>query len=154
MDRPTTPGEIDQRVAVLRRLKSHLLAQRDTFERYLDVLDREEDAISEGDLERLGTHVELERAIIAEIYAFQKVIDPLTDLYRLSYPLAEPEVPKLQASLERVKAEVLARNERNRKLLRESLDGLRREIASLRTPKRARSPYGDVPAPSMIDITT
>lgn len=146
--------ELAGRVALLKRLKTHLLAQRGKFEQYLDVLDRERDLIEVRDVERLQAHIELEKSIIEEIYAFQKVIDPLADLYRVAYPMSDPEIPELVGSLEHAKQQVLARNERNRELLKKNLDSLRQEIAALRTAKRAKSPYGDVSAPSMIDIVT
>lgn len=142
------------RIALLKRLKGHLVTQRDKFRRYLDLLDSEEESIKSGDMNLLTLHVEMEKGIIEEIYAFQKVIDPLTEVYRVAYPQAEPEIPLLEASLQRAKQEVLERNERNRALLKKNLDILRQEIQSLRVPKRPKSPYGDVGAPSMIDITT
>ena len=145
---------VEERIALLKHLKGHLVAQKAKFEQYLDLLDRQEESIQSGDMERLQAHIELEKGIIEEIYAFQKVIDPLTEVYRMAYPQAEPEIPLLSASLERAKTEALARNERNRSLLKKNLDMLRQEIASLRIPKRAKSPYGDVGVPSMIDITT
>ncbi len=147
-------GSVEERIALLKSLKGHLIAQRDKFEQYLDLLDRQEESIQSGDMERLQAHIELEKGIIEEIYAFQKVIDPLTEVYRMAYPASEPEIPLLSESLEHARQEVLARNERNRSLLKKNLETLRQEIASLRIPKRAKSPYGDVGVPSMIDITT
>jgi len=144
----------NERVAILRRLKEHLLLQRGKFQSYLDVLVKEEASIRNGDLEALSAQVNLEQGIVEEIYAFQKVIDPLQDLYRVAYPTHDPEIPSLQASLDNLLVRVLAHNEHNRTLLRDAMANLRQEIQSLRTPKLAKSPYGDVDAPSVIDIQT
>lgn len=143
-----------ERVAILKRLKDHLLGQRDKFQNYLELLDKEEDSIRNNDLNALAVQVEYERAIVEEIYAFQKVIDPLADLYRVAYPTREADVPSLQDSLEHLRVQVLERNEHNRLLLHEAMASLRQEIKALRLPRQAKSPYGDVDAPSVIDIQT
>ena len=142
------------RVAILKRLKDHLLHQRNKFESYLELLDKEEDSIKSGNLESLQVQVELEKGIVEEIYAFQKVIDPLQDLYRVAYPTPDPEMPSIETSLEHLKVQILSHNEHNRALLREALSSLREEIKSLKMPSQAKSPYGDVEAPSVIDIHT
>lgn len=146
--------QIEERVAVLKRLKSHLLMQREKFHTYLDVLGKEEESIRQGNLQALAAQVELEKSIVEEIYSLGRVINPLQDLYRMAYPLSEPEIPSLQKSLETIRTQVLAHNERNRNLLKESMAQIRQEIASLRTSKMSKSPFGDVPSPSMIDIRT
>jgi len=150
----TDSSNTTNRVAILKRLKDHLLAQRGKFQRYLDVLDKEEESIHSGNLDALKVQVELEKGIVEEIYAFQRVIVPLQDLYRVAYPTREPEIPSLESSLEHLRAEVLAHNEHNRTLLHEAITNLRQEIKSLKIPKQAKSPYGDVDAPSVIDIST
>ena len=142
------------RVAVLRRLKKHLLVQRGKFQSYLEVLNKEEESIRSGNLDALKVQVELEKGIVEEIYAFQRVIDPLQDLYRVAYPTSDPEIPPIESSLEHLRVRVLEHNEQNRVLLREAITDLRQEIRSLKMPKQAKSPYGDVGAPSVIDITT
>jgi flagellar biosynthesis/type III secretory pathway chaperone len=154
MGQTVDSGKTQGRVAILKRLKEHLLSQRNKFENYLDLLDKEEDSIRSGNLDALGAQVEVEKSIVEEIYAFQKVINPLQDLYRVAYPTRESELPHIESSLEHLRVRVLEHNERNRNLLREALVSLRREIKSLKMPKQANSPYGDVDAPSVIDICT
>ena len=116
-------GELERRKAVLRRFRELLVQQREKFDHYLVVLDHEKTDIETGDIDKLVSHVELEEQIVSEIYTFQKVIDPLEDLYRASYPAGEAsgessEVPELKDTLVELRDEVLARNAENRVLLK------------------------------------
>ncbi len=144
-------GSTDEMVAVLKRLRDMLVRQRGRFQAYLDLLERERDSITRGDAESLLAQVEMEHAIIGEIFTLRKVIAPLETIYRSAYPGTEESVPRLQAALESMGREIAARNARNRRLLRARMEDLRAEISSLRTWPRASF---SAPAPAMIDITT
>lgn len=147
--------EFERRAAVLRRFRELLLQQRGKFERYLLVLDHEKKDIESGDVDRLVAHVELEEEIVSEIFTFQKVIDPLEDLYRAAYPTdsAPLEVAELRSSLNDLHGEVLKRNEENRALLKRRMETLRVEIAGLRNPLASRkSVYAGEGAGGLLDI--
>jgi len=147
--------EVKQRVAILKRLKKLLLAQRDKFKNYLDVLENQESDIENGDTRKLEAHVELEKSIVKEIYAFQKVIDPLEDMYRMAYPHGdeENEVPAIKSSLDRIKEEVLARNRNNQDLLDRSMTAVRSKIKGLRSLRKLSGALPKEPLPSFIDTT-
>jgi hypothetical protein len=154
-------GELTERAAILRRFRELLVQQRAKFERYLLVLDHEKGDIEGGDVDALVAHVELEEQIVSEIFTFQKVIDPLEDLYRAAYPAAAAkpgedeasELPVLRDSLAELRGELLRRNAENRELLRRRMDVLRGEIAGLRMPMRSRrSVYADSVEASLVDI--
>jgi hypothetical protein len=140
--------------AVLRRLREMLVRQRSKFASYLDVLEREEEAIREADADRLAACVELEGSVIADLCTLKKVIDPLEDLYQAAWPEREPAVTELKATLERMSAQVIEKNEANRALLRQKLDEMRLEIASLRRWPRPPSPFAAAATPSLVDIMT
>jgi hypothetical protein len=154
--------ELSQRVAVLKRFKELLKAQRDRFHAYLEVLDKQKDVIEKGDAEDLIRHVELEEKIVADIYAVQKVIDPLEDMYHAARLKAPPgpgkassdEVPDLKAALEGLKSEAVARSERNKELLSRRMVELRNEIKSLRfNPYLHRQPaYSHAGTGGRVDI--
>lgn len=148
------PGELEHRVAVLKRFRELLVNQRDKFRDYLVVLDKQKDVIERGDADALASHVELEERIVSDIFAIQKVVDPIEDLYRAAYPQKDAEVPQLKDALEELKAEVISRSERNRALLSEKMEGIREEIKTLRgNPFAARrSVYADAGEASLIDI--
>jgi hypothetical protein len=133
--------DMGQRVATLRRFRELLVQQRAKFESYLTVLDHERSDIESGDVDRLAAHVEIEEAIVSEIFTFQKVIDPMEELYRAAYPAAEedPEVPALRGTLDELKDEVLRRNAENRALLKRQMDVTRAEIAGFRNPLASRA---------------
>ena len=144
----------ERNAAVLVRLREMLVRQRRKFASYLDVLESEEEAIREGDAERLVACVALEKCVIADIYTLKKVIDPLEDLYQAAWPDREPAVTELKATLERMSAKVIEKNAANRALLRQKMDEMRQEIASLRRWPRPQSAFAAAAAPSLVDIMT
>ncbi|GHU80381.1 hypothetical protein FACS189468_0060 [Spirochaetia bacterium] len=157
------PQEVKRRVAVLKRFRELLTQQRDRFRQYLEVLDKQKEVIEGGSAEDLISHVELEETIVADIFSIQKVIDPLEDMYRASFPpgpvpdgnLPENrEVPSLKAVLEDLKTEAVARSERNKELLSKRMAEIRSEIKSLRgNPYIARpSVYAGEGSASLVDI--
>ena len=146
--------EVERRVAILKRFRELLVRQRDRFRDYLFVLDRQKDVIEKGDARALETHVEIEEGIVAEIFAIQKVVEPLEDLYRSAYPDREADVPRLKSALEELKTEAVKRSERNRDLLSRQMEGVRSEIRALRANPFAvrRSVYADTGQASLVDI--
>ncbi len=144
---------IQQKVAVLTRLREMLQRQREKFQGYLTLLEQEESSITRGDAESLLAQVEMEKSIIADIFALKKVIEPLETLYQAAYPVTEATVPRLKATLEKMGEQVIAHNAKNRALLRSRMDDLRQEIASLRGWPRAKSHFAQA-APRLVDITT
>lgn len=140
--------------AVLARLREMLVRQREKFSAYLGVLEREGDAIREGDADRLAACVELEGSVIADLYTLKKVIDPLHEIYRAAWPEREPTVTELRTTLERMSAEVVEKNAANRALLARKMDEMRKEIASLRRWPGAPSSFAAAATPSLVDIMT
>jgi len=145
---------IEERVFILKRLREMLIAQKEKFKNYLNLLEKEEEAILDEDTEKIEVHIHVEHSILKEIFSFQKVIKPLEDLYRIKFPEKEKSVPKLKKSLASLKEKVLARNEKNRNLLKSKITYLRQEIKAIKKNRRTRSPYSEVSTPSIIDITT
>jgi hypothetical protein len=140
-------GELERRVSVLRRFRELLLEQRGKFQKYLKVLDHERADIESGDVDRLVAHVELEEQIVSEIFTFQKVIDPLDELYHAAWSAsghaaagASPGegVLEIKAALGELRAEVARRNVENRVLLKQRMELMRAEIAGFRNPIGAR----------------
>jgi len=155
----TYNGELERRAAVLRRFRELLVQQRAKFERYLLVLDHERKDIESGDVDRLVAHVELEEDIVSEIFTFQKVLDPLEDLYRAAYPSGLPaaagaeDVSEIKTALVDLRTEVLRRNEENRGLLKARMEVLRAEVLSLRNPLASRkSVYSGGGEGGLLDI--
>ena len=162
---PLSPGELSQRVAVIKRFKELLKAQRDRFRAYLDTLDKQQEVIQEGTAEDLLHHVELEEKIVADIFSIQKVIDPLEKMYEAVTPVSSTEsalrsnenhpgadeVSSLKTALNNLKVEAAIRSERNRELLSRRMASLRSEIKTLRSNPYARR-QANIAAPTQIDI--
>ena len=150
------PGELSQRVAVIKRFKELLKAQRDRFTAYLDSLDRQKDVIMDGTADDLIQHVELEEKIITDIFSIQKVIDPLEKMYHSSKQNVHApdgdEVSGLKETLKSLKTEAVIRSERNKELLSKRMTELRSEIKSLRSNPYARRRIEAGSAPTQIDI--
>ena len=157
--------ELKQRVAVIKRFKEVLKAQRDRFNAYLDTLDRQKDVIERGSADDLLHHVELEEKIVADIFSIQKVIDPLEKMYQTSKVETHvkgkkaaakhsdrDEVSGLKEALDSLKAEAVVRSERNRELLTRRMAELRSEIKTLRSNPYARRSRGSSSIPTQVDI--
>ncbi|MDR1307366.1 MAG: flagellar export chaperone FlgN [Treponema sp.] len=162
-----SPVEVERRVAILKRFRELLSQQRDRFRQYLDVLDRQKEVIQDGSADDLVVHVELEEKIVGDIFAIQKVIDPLEAMYQTAFPLPGQalggevsaasseirEVPTLRAALEELKTEAVIRSNRNRDLLAKRMEELRQEMKILRANPYAihRSVYSRETA-ALLDI--
>ena len=167
--------ELSQRVAVLKRFKELLKAQRDRFRTYLDMLDKQKNVIERGTADDLIQHVELEEKIVADIFSIQKVIDPLEKMYHAitpeiprgnSYTAArlktgenrtggkpDEEVSSLKLALEDLKNEAVLRSELNRELLAKRMAELRSEIKSMQgNASYSRRNVDISPRPTQIDI--
>ncbi|MBU1078961.1 MAG: flagellar biosynthesis protein FlgN [Spirochaetes bacterium] len=146
--------ELDERVAVLKRFRELLVRQRDKFSDYMALLERQRSDIESGDVDDLVSHVELEQGIVSEIFAVQKVIDPLEDMFRAAYAGGEPEgVVELRSTLAALKDEVAVRNSENRALLKQRMDMLRHEILSVKNPyAKRKSVYASAAEPTALDI--
>lgn len=145
---------IEERVFILKRLREMLLAQREKFKTYLDLLEKEETAILAEDTNKIEVHIKVEHSVLKEIFAFQKVIEPLEEMYKINFPKREKTIPELKESLEKLKEKVLKRNEKNRNLLKNKIAYLRQEIKEIKKNHKTKSPYSGRSTPSIIDITT
>lgn len=171
--RELSQAELDHRVAVLKRFRELLASQRDKFRSYMNLLDHQKHDIESGDVDALVAHVEAEQGIVAEIFAVQKVIAPLEDLYRAVYHIdngagAFPYPPgdgsgkpgdgpqgisELKTTLEALKNEVVQRNAENQALLRQRMDLLRHQIMSVNNPyTKRKSVYAQASEPKNLDI--
>jgi len=163
-----SPSELSHRVAVLKRFKELLKAQRDRFQTYLHALDRQKDVIQSGTTDELLQYVELEEKIVKDIFSIQKVIDPLEEMYQSTrmdtllpgsdrlksggLQSESGEVASLKEALDNLKTEAVYRSERNRELLAKRMAELRSEIKSLKNQYPRRRPDNNSPAPSLVDL--
>jgi hypothetical protein len=146
-----SPDELKRRVAIIKRFRELLSQQRDRFRQYLNVLDKQKDVIEKGDADALITHVELEEKIVEDIFAIQKVIEPLELMYNASLPAVSlpagtfsnevrgipaevpSEIPSLRMALEELRSEAVLRSARNREFLTMRMEEIRQEMKTLRT---------------------
>ncbi|MDR1302416.1 MAG: flagellar biosynthesis protein FlgN [Treponema sp.] len=146
---------VDHGCARARYLGELLIAQQTRFGLYLDVLDKQQEAITNGRGEEILFYVELEEQIEKELFSIQKVVLPLEKGYDAAYP-ADPQqvaITELKAALEVCKNEVLIRSKRNRELLAKQMGELRAQIETLRaSPLRRISVYASTGVASCIDI--
>ncbi|MDR2521576.1 MAG: aldehyde dehydrogenase family protein [Spirochaetaceae bacterium] len=149
-----TQAETEERIAILKRFRQLLTAQRDRFRVYLDTLDTQKTIIETGTTDELSRHVDLEEKIVGDILAIQKVIEPMQVMYEFAWKNKEaPEVPEIKTVIEHLRGEAKSRWERNKTLLQERMVLIRDEIKELRANpfKKRRSAYNPA-APTMIDI--
>lgn len=141
-----TDEELNERVAILRRFRTLLEQQRAKFQEYLEVLEKQEKSISDDDTNAIIGHAELEQQVVAGIKNLQKVIVPVSEMYRASGKNAAPEndksVESIQNELEKLQEKVLAQNQKNRELLKKHLIQIRTQLDNFKNPyKKNRSIY-------------
>lgn len=143
-----TNEEVEERIAVLKRLRFLLEEQRNKFKEYLTVLEKQQTSIDTEDSEALIKHSELEQQIVKNISNLQKVIVPMNKMYKTiaktSNNLDNPdaEISKIQNELADLQQKVLTQNKINRDLLRVHLENIKRQIANFNNPyKNSKSVY-------------
>ena len=138
--------ELNERVAILRRFRTLLEQQRGKFKEYLDLLEKQQKSISEENPENLIAHTELEQQVVKNIASLQKVIVPMSNMYKsVSANNNDKEaqsILQLQNELTDLQEKVLKQNEINRDLLRVHIESIRTQIQNFKNPYRnARSVY-------------
>lgn len=141
-----TQQELDERVALLRKFRSVLEQQRNKFQEYLTVLEKQQDSITKENPESLIAHTELEQQVVKNIANLQKVIVPMSKMYKQSVPMAhtteDAGITQIQNELNDLQNRVLKQNQINRDLLREHIESIRNQIQNFKNPyKNARSVY-------------
>ena len=131
--------ELEERVALLKKFRSLLQQQRDKFREYLNVLEKQENSITSENADALLAHTELEQQVVSNIMNLQKVIVPMSDLYKArGGDQKEESIASLQNDLSSLQDKVLAQNKRNRDLLKSHIASIRTQIASFRNPYKSR----------------
>ena len=139
-----TQEELNERVAILRRLKSLLEEQRGKFREYLTVLEKQQDSITSENPESLLAHTELEQQVVKNIASLQKVIVPMSKMYKANAG-NDASIQKIQNELSDLQDKVLKQNAINRDLLKVHIEQLRAQIAGFKNPYKAnRSVYANL----------
>ena len=141
-----TQQELDERVALLRKFRSVLEQQRNKFQEYLTVLEKQQDSITKENPESLIAHTELEQQVVKNIANLQKVIVPMSKMYKSGIPLAHTDedsnITQIQNELNDLQSRVLKQNQINRDLLRDHIENIRAQIQNFKNPyKNIRSVY-------------
>ena len=141
-----TQEELNERVALLRKFRSVLEQQRNKFQEYLTVLEKQQDSITKENPENLIAHTELEQQVVKNIANLQKVIIPMSKMYKASVPMAhtneDSDIRQIQNELNDLQTRVLKQNQINRDLLREHIESIRTQIQNFKNPyKNIKSVY-------------
>lgn len=153
-----TQEELNERVAVLRRFRTLLEEQRNKFQEYLLVLEKQQDSITNEDTEKLIAHTELEQQVVKNIANLQKVIIPMSKLYNSANiphdSVENDSINKIQAELNVLQEKVLHQNQINRDLLRVHIGQIQAQIQNFKNPYRnARSVYAPKqPVATMVHV--
>ncbi|MDR1095983.1 MAG: flagellar biosynthesis protein FlgN [Spirochaetaceae bacterium] len=147
-------AEVASRILLLKRFRALLLQQRERFESYITVLDKQKEKIESGSVEDLIAHVELEEKIIGDIVSIQKAVEPMQAVISESMFATAPEVEHIASAIESLRVEAADRVERNKDLLTVRMGEIRTELTALRSNPftRRKSPFVSESAPSFIDI--
>ncbi|MDR3301681.1 MAG: flagellar biosynthesis protein FlgN [Spirochaetaceae bacterium] len=149
--------ELEQRVAIIRRFRELLVEQRDRFQNYLTVLDKQKTLIESGSADDLSVHIEMEEKIIADIFSVQKCIEPMRAVFANEWAEnnAPTNVAELQNSLETLKSEAVLRVNENKKLLQSRMNVLRTEMKTIKNNPfilKRKTIYNESNSASLLDI--
>ena len=136
--------ELEERVAILKRLRFLLEQQRSKFKEYLTVLEKQQNSIDKEDSEALIKHSELEQQIVKNISNLQKVIIPMNKMYSTingssAKTQNDSEIEKIQNELSDLQSKVLRQNEINRDLLRVHIENIKRQINNFKNPYKNKN---------------
>ena len=151
---PVPDAEIASRITLLKRFRELLQSQRERFEAYLTVLDKQKDKIESGSVEDLLAHVDLEEKIVADIISIQKVAEPLKAVIPQTALAKAPDIASIAETIDALHEKAAASVIRNKELLSTRMGTIREELKDLRANPftRKQSPYGAREEPSFIDI--
>ena len=142
-----THEELLERVALLRKFKSVLEQQRNKFKEYLSVLEKQQNSIESENPETILAHTELEQQVVKNISNLQKVIVPMSKMYK-SLGVSQNQMPEIEhiqnikKDLADLQNKVLVQNQINRDLLRVHINQIKTQIQNFNNPyKNARSVY-------------
>ena len=145
MSKELSKEELDERIAILKRFRKLLEQQRNKFQEYLMVLESQEGKITEENADSIMAHTELENQIVKNLASLQNVIVPMQGMYNAivpGVPVADnAKVEQLQLDLANLQKQVLAQNERNRRLLQSQMSKIKNQLGNmnLMNPYRGRS---------------
>ena len=138
-------GSFKGQDAIIKHLNDLLSTQRDRFQLYLEVLNKQKDAIEHARVENILAYVEAGEKLAADIFAIQKVIEPLENATSVS---ETQEIVNIKAVLEHLRQNAILQSEENKALLSKRMALIACEIKSLQqNPMRSR-----ISTPSFIDI--
>lgn len=151
---PVSDAEIASRIALLKQFRELLQSQRERFESYLTVLDKQKDKIESGSVEDLLSHVDLEEKIVADIIAIQKVAEPLKTVIPKMALDKTPDIAHIAGTIETLREKAAARVIRNKELLSTRMGLIREELKDIKANpfSRKQSPFAREDTPSLIDI--
>lgn len=150
--------ELDERVALLKKIRSLLEMQRNKFRDYLKVLEKQEDSINNKDSELIASHADLEVEVLKGISNLQKVIIPMKELYKATgnvpAEIDDKNINLLQEDLKVLQEKVLVQNKKNRELLRVNLTQIKTQMEQFKNPYRnLKSVYAQkVPSGNFVEI--
>ena len=118
-------NELNERIEFLHRFKRTLVAQRERFQAYLDILERGAAATGSPD-EVLELHVALEEAVVRDIAQFEQAIRPLEAIYEAERSDDDPpnDIPQIREALTRTREELVVRARLSRAELRRQIEAI------------------------------
>lgn len=136
--------EVNEAVAIVKRIKELLILEKAKFESYLILLEKEDEALSKQkiDLVTLDEYTKLGNEIVASVANLQKVAIPFFKLYESFYfsenhvgsTSSRAMIALLQNDLYMLKTRVLEQNRKNREKLQRKLQVAGAQIDGFKNP--------------------
>ena len=142
---------------ILARLNELGHQQSECFRHYITVLQKQESLISTDSEESILASIDREEQIVADIFAIQKAIEPLEEMYYNIHPASSAQDNlSYKAEVQNLHKMSKAQSERNRELLSQRMETVRSEINLLKNNpliiNARRSVYRTTGTASLIDI--
>lgn len=113
---------------IAKKIRENLLDQKTKLEKYLSVLDSENNDIKMQDPDRLMSHINIEKDIITELSQLKVILEPLEVMYKSSPYKKDNSLMGLKSCIDRLTSDVSEKSKLNKDQLDVVLNNLKSNI--------------------------
>ncbi len=137
---------------LVKKIRDNLVSQKERLTTYLKVLDEENSDIKSKDADRLLEHISIEKALLDELGAFRKILEPLDLIYSESPYKKDDIIGKLKSRLEQLTLDIKDKQDINIELLTNTVDSIGEKLQEISSQNKKNKPTYENIQSSYVDI--